>query len=233
MKFKERLLQGILIKRYKRFFVDIKYKNKIITGHCPNSGSMMGLLNKGNKVWFSRSNNPSRKLKHTLEIIEVEKKMVGINTLFTNKIVLDALNQKKIKNLIKFNNIKAEVKFSDNTRFDFLISNNKKKCFLEVKNVTLSRKKKIAEFPDAVTSRGTKHLNELINAKKKGYESYMLYLIQREDCTSFKIAEDIDLEYRNAFNKALNNGVKMLCYDCKLNNEEIRLNNQINYEQQL
>ena len=233
MKFKERLLQGILIKRYKRFFVDIKYKNKIITGHCPNSGSMMGLLNKGNKVWFSRSNNPSRKLKHTLEIIEVEKKMVGINTLFTNKIVLDALNQKKIKNLIKFNNIKAEVKFSDNTRFDFLISNNKKKCFLEVKNVTLSRKKEIAEFPDAVTSRGTKHLNELINAKKKGYESYILYLIQREDCTSFKIAEDIDLEYKNAFNKALNNGVKMLCYDCKLNNEEIRLNKQINYEQQL
>ena len=230
MKFKERLLQGTLIKRYKRFFVDIKYKNKIITGHCPNSGSMMGLLNKGNKVWFSRSNNPSRKLKYTLEIIEVEKKMVGINTLLTNKIVLDALNQKKIKNLIKFNNIKTEVKFSDNTRFDFLISNNKEKCFLEVKNVTLSRKKEIAEFPDAVTSRGTKHLNELINAKKKGYESYMLYLIQREDCTSFKIAEDIDLEYKNAFNKALNNGVKMLCYDCKLNNEEIRLNNQINYE---
>ena len=233
MKFKERLLQGTLIKRYKRFFVDIKYKNKIITSHCPNSGSMMGLLNKGNKVWFSRSNNPSRKLKNTLEIIEVAKKMVGINTLFTNKIVLDALNQKKIKNLIKFNNIKAEVKFSDNTRFDFLISNNKKKCFLEVKNVTLSRKKEIAEFPDAITSRGTKHLNELINAKKKGYESYILYLIQREDCTSFKIAEDIDLEYKNAFNKALNNGVKMLCYDCKLNNEEIRLNNQINYEQQL
>jgi len=233
MKFKERLLPGILIKRYKRFFVDIKYKNKIITGHCPNSGSMMGLLNKGNKVWFSRSNNPSRKLKYTLEIIEVEKKMVGINTLLTNKIVLDALNQKKIKNLIKFNNIKAEVKFSDNTRFDFLISNNKKKCFLEVKNVTLSRKKEIAEFPDSVTSRGTKHLNELIKAKKKGYEGYILYLIQREDCTSFKIAEDLDLEYKNTFNKALNNGVKMLCYDCKLNNEEIRLNNQINYEQQL
>ena len=170
MKFKERLLQGTLIKRYKRFFVDIKYKNKIITSHCPNSGSMMGLLNKGNKVWFSRSNNPSRKLKYTLEIIEVEKKMVGINTLFSNKIVLDALNQKKIKNLIKFNNIKTEVKFSDNTRFDFLISNNKKKCFLEVKNVTLSRQKEIAEFPDSVTSRGTKHLNELINAKKKVYE---------------------------------------------------------------
>ena len=230
MKFKERLLQGTLIKRYKRFFVDIKYKNKIITGHCPNSGSMMGLLNKGNKVWFSRSNNPSRKLKHTLEIIEVEKKMVGINTLLTNKIVLDALNQKKIKNLAEFDNIKTEVKFSDKTRFDFLISNNKEKCFLEVKNVTLVRNDKIAEFPDAVTSRGTKHLKELIAAKKKGYESCLLYLIQREDCKTFKIANDIDQEYKIAFNMAIKNGVRILCYDCKLSNEEIILNNQINYE---
>ena len=230
MKFKERLLQGILIKRYKRFFVDIKYKNKIITSHCPNSGSMMGLLNKGNKVWFSRSNNPSRKLKYTLEIIEVSKTLVGINTQLTNKIVLESLNQKKIKSLIKFNNIKAEVKFSDKSRFDFLISSSKHKCFLEVKNVTLLREKKIAEFPDAITSRGTKHLEELCNAKKMGYQSYMLYLIQRDDCDSFKIAEDIDKKYKIAFSKALKSGVKILCYNCKLNNEEIILNNQINYE---
>ena len=231
MKFKERLLQGALVKRYKRFFVDIEYKNKIITGHCPNSGSMKGLLNTGNKVWFSKSDNPSRKLKYTLEIIEVEKKMVGINTLLTNKIVLEALNYKKINSLIKFNDINTEVKFSHNTRFDFLLLNNKEKCFLEVKNVTLVRKEKIAEFPDAITSRGTKHLKELISAKKKGFDSYILYLIQREDCKSFKIAEDIDQAYKIAFNEALKNGVKMLCYDCKLSNEEIKLNNQINYEQ--
>ena len=230
MKFKERLLQGSLVKRYKRFFVDIKYKNKIITGHCPNSGSMMGLLNMGNKIWFSESDNLNRKLKYTLEIIEVEKKMVGINTLLTNKIVLEALNCKKINSLIKFNDIKTEVKFSNNTRFDFLLLNNKEKCFLEVKNVTLLRRKKMAEFPDAITSRGTKHLNELCNAKKKGYQSYILYLIQREDCDSFKIAKDIDKKYKIAFDKALKSGVKILCYDCKLNNEEIKLNNQINYE---
>ena len=230
MKFKERLLQGSLVKRYKRFFVDIKYKNKIITGHCPNSGSMMGLLNMGNKIWFSESDNLNRKLKYTLEIIEVEKKMVGINTLLTNKIVLEALNCKKINSLIKFNDIKTEVKFSNNTRFDFLLPNNKEKCFLEVKNVTLVRGKKMAEFPDAITSRGTKHLNELCNAKKNGYQSYILYLIQREDCDSFKIAKDIDKKYKIAFDKALKSGVKILCYDCKLNNEEIKLNNQINYE---
>ena len=168
MKFKEKLLQGTLIKRYKRFFVDIKYQNETITAHCPNSGSMMGLLNKGNIVWFSESNNPKRKLKYTLEIVNVDKQLIGINTQLANKIVLEALNQKKIRNLDKFYNIKTEAKFSDKTRFDFLISNDQEKCFLEVKNVTLVRNDKIAEFPDAVTFRGTKHLKELIAAKKKG-----------------------------------------------------------------
>ena len=230
MKFKETLLQGYLIKRYKRFFADIKYKNKTIVAHCPNTGSMQGLLNYGNQVWFSKSNNPNRKLKYTLEIIEVDKKKVGINTLLTNKIVLEALYNKKIEALNKFNTIQPEVKFTDKTRFDFLLSNKKEKCFLEVKNVTLLRNKKIAEFPDAITLRGTKHLLELIKAKKKGYESYILYLIQREDCDSFKIAEDIDKIYKKAFMKAITNGIKILCYDCKLNNEEIKLNKRINYE---
>ena len=230
MKFKDRLLQGSLIKRYKRFFVEIKYKNEILTCHCPNSGSMLGLLKKNNKVWFSKSNNPDRKLKYTLEIVEIENQMVGVNTFLTNKIILEALKSKKISNLILFNNIKPESKFSKDTRFDFFLSNNKEKCFLEVKNVTLSRTKKIAEFPDAITSRGTKHLEKLIEARKLGYKSYILYLIQREDCNFFKIAGDIDNEYKIAFEKAIKNGVKILCYDCKLSNEEIKLNRKINYE---
>jgi len=190
----------------------------------------MGLLNKGNKVWFSKSNNPNRKLKYTLEIIEVKKKLIGVNTFMTNKIVFEALKEKKIKELTKFNNIKTEIKFSDKTRLDFLISNNEKKCFVEVKNVTLSRKEKIAEFPDAITSRGSKHLNELIVATKKGFESYIFYLIQMEGVKSFKIADDIDQKYYLTFNKALKSGVKILCYDCKLSNKEIKLNNQIFYD---
>ena len=230
MKFEKRLLQGTLIKRYKRFFVDIKYQGKVITSHCPNSGSMMGLLNLNNLVWFSKSNNPKRKLKYTLQIINVDKNPVGINTHLTNKIVLESLKKKRIKSLIKYDIIKTEQKFSDNTRFDFLLSNNNKKCFLEVKNVTLMRQKNIAEFPDAITSRGTKHLRELINAKKKGFESCLLYVIQREDCNFFKIADDIDQEYKKAFDDALNNGVKILCYDCKLSNEEIRINIQFYYD---
>ena len=223
MKFKNRLLQGNLIKRYKRFFVDIKYKNKTITAHCPNSGSMMGLLSSGNNVWFSTSENPKRKLKYTFQIVESNGKMVGINTHITNKIVLESLKEKKI--------IRTEVKFTKNTRFDFLLSNNNHRCFLEVKNVTLMRKKNVAEFPDAITERGTKHLEELINAKKEGYQSYILYLIQRDDCKYFKIANDIDEKYKIAFDKAIKSGVKVLCYDCKLNNEEIRINNQIHYEE--
>mgnify|MGYP000157954142 CR=1 FL=1 len=230
MKFKNKLLQGSLIKRYKRFFIDIKFNNKTITAHCPNSGSMMGLLETGNRVWFSESNDKKRKLKYTLQIIEVNKKLVGINTHLTNKIIMESLQRKKIEALKKYPEIKSEVKFSEKTRFDFLISNNAKKCFLEIKNVTLVRKNTIAEFPDSVTSRGTKHLKELINAKKKGYESYILYLIQRDDCKSFQIAKDLDREYKNTFDIALKNGVKVLCYDCKLNDEEIIINNQINYE---
>ena len=231
MKFEKKLLQGTLIKRYKRFFVDIKQQNRTIIAHCPNSGSMLGLLKAGNKVWFSESDNPKRKLKYTLQIIEVDNKLVGINTHLTNKIILESLKAKKIQSLIKFTKIQPETKFSNNTRFDFLISNNKEKCFLEVKNVTLVREKNIAEFPDAITSRGTKHLNELVQAKKKGYQSYLLFLIQREDCKLLKIAKDIDVNYKNAFNLALKNGVKILCYDCKLSDEEIRINNQIFYEQ--
>ena len=157
--------------------------------------------------------------------------MIGVNTLLSNKIVLEALNQKKIKSLIKYNTIKTEVKFSNKTRFDFLISNDKEKCFIEVKNVTLIRKKKIAEFPDAITTRGTKHLKELIISKEKGFKSYIFYLLQMEGCESFKIAKDIDVQYNLAFNEALKSGVKILCYDCKLSSKEIKLNNQINYEQ--
>ena len=202
MKFTDNLISGVLIKRYKRFFVDVKVNNQIITAHCPNSGSMLGLLDENNKIWISQSNNPKRKLKFTLELINVKDNLVGVNTIFANKIVLEALNNKTIKELSKFENIKTEVVYDTNTQFDFFLKKNARKVFLEVKNVTLSIKKNVAEFPDAITSRGTKHLTKLIEAKKEGYESYILYLIQREDCNQFKIADKIDIEYKKAFIEA-------------------------------
>ena len=227
MEFTKSLLKGKLIKRYKRFFVDVNLNKEIVTAHCPNTGSMKGLLDEGNEVHLFKHDDPKRKLKYGLEIIKAKKNLVGVNTLLTNKLVFEALNLKKIKSLVKYDNIKTEVNFFNNTRFDFLISNSKEKCFLEVKNVTLLRNGKIAEFPDAITSRGTKHLIELINAKKKGFQSCIIYLIQRQDCKSFKIAEDIDVNYKIAFDKAIKAGVKILCYDCKINDEEVKLNNLI------
>jgi len=227
MDFENKLIPGLFIKRYKRFFVDIKISSRIITAHCPNTGSMYGLLKRGNKVWVSKSNNPNRKLKYTLEIIEDQKAKVGINTHSTNKIVQHALKNNLIKELKNPLKIKPETKFGKNTRFDFLIINKDFKAFVEVKNVTLSRNKKKAEFPDAVTSRGLKHINELINASKKGYKIFILYLVQREDCNYFSIAKDIDADYAKALVKAVKNNLNILCYDCKFSSKGIKLNKKI------
>jgi len=227
MDFENKLISGLFVKRYKRFFVDIKINNQIITAHCPNTGSMYGLLKRGNKVWVSKSNNPNRKLKYTLEIIEDQKAKVGVNTHSTNKIVHHALNNNLIKELKNSLEIKPETKFGKNTRFDFLVINKNFKAFVEVKNVTLSRNKKKAEFPDAVTSRGLKHINELINASKKGYKIFILYLVQREDCNYFSIAKDIDADYAKALVKAVKNNLNILCYDCKFSSKGIKLNKKI------
>ena len=229
MNFDNKLISGLLIKRYKRFFVDVRVNNQILTVHCPNTGSMHGLLDQGNKVWISKSNNPKRKLKYTLEIIEVKKTKVGINTHSTNKIVHDALQNNLIKEFNNNMDIKPETKFGANTRFDFLVSSKKYQSFIEVKNVTLSRKRNLAEFPDAETSRGLKHIGELIKASKKKFMVYILFVIQRNDCNSFSIAKDIDPNYANALSKAVKNNLKILCYDCKFSPKGIKLNRQIKF----
>ena len=230
MNFDNKLISGLLIKRYKRFFADVKVKNKTLIAHCPNSGSMMGLLNQGNKVWITEAANKKRKLKYTLQIIEKNGSKVGVNTHFTNKIVAHGLQNNLIKNFKKTIKIKSEQVFGENTRFDFYLEDGKTKSFLEVKNVTLRRKPKIAEFPDSVTARGKKHLDELINATKKGFKSYLLFVIQREDCNKFEIAKDIDPEYSKALIMAIKHNVKILCYDCKFLSKGIILNNKIKFQ---
>ena len=230
MNFENKLISGVFIKRYKRFFADICVNNKIVTAHCANTGSMTGLLNKNNKVWITESNNKKRKLKYTLQIIEDEKSKVGVNTHLTNKIAKHALENNLIKDFTKNVIIKSEQVFTENTRFDFYLEDGKTKSFLEVKNVTLRRKPKIAEFPDSVTARGKKHLDELINATKKGFKSYLLFVIQREDCNKFEIAKDIDPEYSKALIMAIKHNVKILCYDCKFLSKGIVLNNKIKFQ---
>ncbi len=230
MIFKKTLIPGVLIKRYKRFFVDVKIKDKTITAHCPNTGSMMGLLTKGNRVWLSKSDDPKRKLNYTLQIIEVKNSKIGINTHLTNKIVLSALQSEYIDIFKNTEKIQREIKFGENTRFDFLIIKNNRKFFIEVKNVTLSRKKGLAEFPDAVTLRGLKHIKELLKAKSQGYEVFLLYVIQRNDCNKFEIAEDIDPEYYKLLKKAVKKKLNILCYDCKITSKGIKLNRKIKYK---
>ena len=230
MNFKKKLISGELIKRYKRFFVDVKIDNKTVTAHCPNTGSMMGLLEKGNKVWLSKSDNPKRKLKYTLQVIESNGSKVGVNTHLTNKIALDAIYKSKIQNFKNYDFVKQEIKFGNNTRFDLLLTKKNKKIFIEVKNVTLSRLKGIAEFPDAITSRGQKHIQELLNANKQGYNIYLLFVIQRDDCNKLKIAKDIDPKYCELLTKAVKKNLNILCYDCKFSTKGIKLNRKVKFK---
>ena len=221
MEFTKSLLKGKLIKRYKRFFMDVNIDGVTVTAHCPNTGSMKGLLKEGNEVHLLKHDDPKRKLKYGLEIIKANKNLVGVNTHMANKIARHALENNLIKEFQDLDQIKSEVFFNEETRFDFYLEKKKSKMFLEVKNVTLFRDKKTSEFPDAVTSRGSKHLLTLIDATKKGYKTYLLFLVQIQNMENFKIAKDIDSEYYNNYLKAKKAGVNFLAYRCKINSKEI------------
>ena len=227
MKFTKSLIKGKLIKRYKRFFAYVKINNQIVTAHCPNTGSMKGLLKEGNGVYLLKNNDPKRKLKYGLEIIRANRKLVGVNTHLANKIVNHGLSNNLVAELKNNEKIKPEVFFNKDTRFDFLIDKNNQKIFVEVKNVTLFRDEKTAEFPDAVTSRGSKHLLALIDAIKKGYKSYLLFLVQIQNMEKFKIARDIDNEYYRNYIIAKKAGVNFLAYRCKISSKEILIEKKI------
>ena len=227
MEFTKSLVKGKLIKRYKRFFADIKLNKEVVTAHCPNTGSMMGLLNEGSEVYLIKNDDPKRKLKYGLEIIKSRNNLVGVNTHMANKIAHHGLKNNLIKELKNNENIKPEVFFNKETRFDFLIEKNKQKIFMEVKNVTLFRNKNTAEFPDAITSRGSKHLLTLIDAIKQGYKSYLLFLVQIENMEYFRIAKDLDSEYYNNYLIAKKAGVNFLAYRCKINSKEIFIDKKL------
>ena len=227
MEFTKSLIKGKLIKRYKRFFIDVKLNKKNVTAHCPNTGSMKGLLDKGNEVYLLKNDNPKRKLKYGLEIIKAQKNLVGVNTHMANKIVNHGLTNNLIKELKNNDKIKPEVFFNKETRFDFLIKKNRQKSFVEVKNVTLFRNKNTAEFPDAITTRGSKHLLTLIDAIKKGYKSYLIFLVQIQNMEKFKIARDIDSEYYKNYLTAKKAGVNFLAYRCKISSKEILIDKKI------
>ncbi len=227
MEFTKSLIKGKLIKRYKRFFADVKLNKEIVTAHCPNTGSMKGLLEEGNEAYILPNNDPKRKLKYGLEIIKTRKNLVGVNTHMANRIVQHGLENNLIKELQNNDIIKPEVFFNKETRFDFLIEKNKQKSFVEVKNVTLFRKINTAEFPDSVTTRGSKHLLTLIDAIKKGYKSYLLFLVQIQNMDKFKIAKDIDTEYYKNYILAKKAGVNFLAYRCNISSKKIFIDKKL------
>ncbi len=229
MKFSSPLLEGHLIKRYKRFFADIELLDgSLITAHCANTGSMAGLKESGNRVWVETANNPKRKLKYDWRIVEADHALVGIHTAIPNIIVEEALKAGTIPELVGYESIRREVKYGKNSRIDFLLENHEKPpCYVEVKSITFSRTKGLAEFPDSPTARGTKHLGELQMMAENGARAVMLYVIQRHDCTHFEIAKDVDPAYEIARQHASISGLESLAYACNITPNEISISNRV------
>ncbi len=229
MRFEPQLKHGVLLRRYKRFLADIRLMDgSQITAHCPNPGSMMGLAEPGYGVWVSYSNNPKRKLAYSLELIEDHNgSLVGVHTGRANALVKEALGRGRIAELAAYDDIRSEVAVDGQARLDFRLRDAVGRCcFLEVKSVTLRRNggssaHGLAEFPDAVTKRGAKHLAVLADRVQKGHQAVLLYLVQRADCDRFAVASDIDPDYADAAMQARGQGVQILCYACAVTTAEV------------
>ena len=222
MQFSQPLVPATLIKRYKRFLADVALPSgEIVTVHCANPGSMIGLAAPGARVWLSRSANSKRKLPHSWELIEVDLgsgvELVGINTAHPNTLAAEAIAAGAIPELAGYERIRREVRYGENSRVDFLLeSEARAPCYVEVKNVHLMRNAPLAEFPDAVTKRGTKHLAELAAMVREGKRAMMLFLVQIGSAQKFKLARDIDPAYGAAFDAARGAGVEATAYRCAL-----------------
>jgi len=223
MKFASPLIKARLLRRYKRFLADVMLESgEELTVHCPNPGAMAGLKDDGNAIWISDSGNPARRLRYTWELVEVDGEIIGVNTNRANTIARDAIAMNLLSNVGTDPVIKAEQKYGTNSRIDFLLEDGgPAPVFVEVKNVNFQRHRGLHEFPDGVTQRGTKHLNNLIRETKLGSRAMMLFIIQRNDGDSFAIAEDIDQVYGKTFHQAIAAGVNVQAICCTVTPEEI------------
>jgi sugar fermentation stimulation protein A len=229
IKFPAPLIPAKLVKRYKRFLADVVLESgEALTAHVANPGGMIGLAAPGSRVWLSKSDNPNRKLPYSWELVEVDfgggHELVGVNTGHPNPLVGAALAAGAIPELAGYDTIRREVKYGKNSRVDFLLESDKRPpCYVEIKNVHLMRTQGLAEFPDAKTERGAKHLEELGDMVAAGARAVMLYLIQIGSAQSFKLARDIDPKYGAAFDRARGRGVEAIAWRCRIERESITI----------
>jgi sugar fermentation stimulation protein A len=227
MQFSFPLIQGTLIKRYKRFLADVRLTDgSIVIAHCPNTGAMTGCAEPGWKVWLSPSTNPKRKLLYTWEVVLTDKHhWIGINTHKANALVKESIQENKISELVGYASLKAEVKFGEeNSRIDFLLTDSEKAdCYVEVKSVSLLDNN-VGYFPDAKTIRGQKHLRELSLIANQGKRAVLLFCVQHSGIQSVQVATQIDPDYAKELKQAMLSGVQILCYGCKISLEKIYIN---------
>ena len=229
MNFPSPLAPGVLVSRYKRFFADVALDDGTeITAHCPNPGAMLGLNTPGLGAWVSRSDDPKRKLAHTLELVEADGGLVGINTMHPNRLVAEALAADAIPELTGYATHRREVRYGVNSRVDFLLeAPDRALCWLEVKNCHLRRSGTLAEFPDCVAARSLKHLKELTAMVEAGQRAVMLFVIQRTDCDAFSACHDLDPAYARGLTEAAANGVEVLAYACAITVEGVRISRPV------
>ena len=227
MRFQTPLVPARLIRRYKRFLADVVLEsdNREVVAHCPNPGSMMGLAEPGMRVWLEPNDDPKKKLKYGWRLVELAGgHLSGIDTAVPNKVVKEALQAQSIGPLASYETVRPEVKYSANSRIDFLLTQpGLPDAYVEVKNVHLMRQRALAEFPDCVTERGAKHLGDLSAMVAEGHRAIMLYLVQRTDCDSFALARDLDPGYGHSFDKARDAGVEVMCYGTDITRDGVTL----------
>ncbi|WP_417491365.1 DNA/RNA nuclease SfsA [Maricaulis sp.] len=218
MKFAAPLIEGRLVSRYKRFFADVELPGgEVVTAHCANTGAMAGIKDAGLKVWLSRADNPKRKLKFTWEIVEAQDTLIGTLPGRANELAEEAVHSGVLTELTGYGSLRREVKYGENSRIDLLLEHESRPpCWVEVKNVHWMRQPGLAEFPDGVTSRGTKHLGELVARTQAGERAVQLFIVQRSDCTRLRPADDTDPVYGEALRVAHKAGVEILAYRCEV-----------------
>jgi sugar fermentation stimulation protein A len=225
LRFSAALVEGRLIRRYKRFLADVQLPTGVITAACPNTGSLMGCCEPGSRVWLSESDSPTRKYRHTWELVEVGRVIVGINTGLPNRLVAEAIAEGTLCELAGYSSVRREVAFGEEaSRVDLLLeSPGREPCYVEVKNVTAAANQGVALFPDCVSARGSKHLRELIRLKARGMRPVQIYCVQRGDVNEVRPADGIDYEYGQTLREAIAAGVEVLAYRAKVTPEEIRV----------